>query len=113
MRYALFLGCTIPARARNYEISARKVAEKLGIELVDIPDFICCGFPVKSADSRSALIFGAYNLALAQQQGLQICALCSSCASALTETAHHLSGNEDIREEINSILSRVGLLTLG
>ncbi|MBW2018301.1 MAG: hypothetical protein JRJ01_15935 [Deltaproteobacteria bacterium] len=50
MKYALFLGCTIPARSRNYELSARKVAEELGIELVDIERFICCGFPVKSAE---------------------------------------------------------------
>jgi len=38
MKYALFLGCTIPARSRNYELSARKVAQELGIELVDIEE---------------------------------------------------------------------------
>ena len=35
MKYQLFLGCTIPARQDNYEKSARRVAEALGIELVD------------------------------------------------------------------------------
>jgi heterodisulfide reductase subunit B len=108
-RYALFLGCTIPARSRNYELSARKVADQLGIEFIDIADFICCGFPVKSGDIKSAMILGAYNLALARQRGLDLCTLCSSCASALTETAHHLSENEDVKEEINAILSKVGL----
>ena len=39
MKYALFLGCTIPARSRNYEMSARKVGEKLGIQLVDVEDY--------------------------------------------------------------------------
>jgi len=53
MKYALFLGCTIPARARNYELSARKVAEKLGIELIDIEKFMCCGFPIKAGDIDS------------------------------------------------------------
>jgi heterodisulfide reductase subunit B len=52
MKYALFLGCTIPARSRQYELSARKVAQKLGVEFVDQENFICCGFPVKSAEKN-------------------------------------------------------------
>lgn len=103
------MGCTIPARSRNYELSARKVADQLGIELVDIAEFICCGFPVKSGDMKSAMVLGAYNLALAQKKKLDLCTLCSSCASALTETAHLLAEDEDARGEINAILSRGGL----
>ena len=109
MKYTLFLGCTIPARSRNYELSARKVAHKLGIELVDVENFICCGFPVKSAEIRSAMILGSYNLALAEKNGLDLCTLCSSCTSALTEVAHYLSEDEHVRAEINESLSQVGL----
>jgi heterodisulfide reductase subunit B len=109
MKYALFLGCTIPARSRQYELSARKIAQKLGIELVDIENFICCGFPVKSSDKKSAMILAGYNLALAEKNNLDLCALCSSCTSALTEASHHLSERENEREEINESLSRVGL----
>lgn len=109
MTFALFLGCTIPARSRNYELSARKVADRLGLELVDVDSFICCGFPVKSASMKSAALLGAYNLALAQKQGLDVCALCSSCTSALTEVAHQLDHDEAMREEINRDLERVGL----
>jgi len=109
MKYALFLGCTIPARARNYELSARKIAGKLGIELVDLEDFMCCGFPVKSGDQRSSLILGAYNLALAGSKGLNVCTLCSSCASMLAETVHHLSVHNEEREAVNKRLTLAGL----
>jgi heterodisulfide reductase subunit B len=109
LRYALFLGCTIPARSRNYELSARKVAGRLGLDLVDLEGFICCGFPVKSADKKSGLILGAYNLALAQKKGFDLCALCSSCTSALTEVAHHLAEDESLRKEVNESLAKVGL----
>jgi len=109
MTYALFLGCTIPARSRNYELSARRVAQKLGIELVDLENFICCGFPIKSAEQKSSMILGAYNLALAQKKGLNICTLCSSCTSALTEVERHLSENREMRWEANEHLSAVGL----
>ncbi|MFH1242445.1 MAG: CoB--CoM heterodisulfide reductase iron-sulfur subunit B family protein [Pseudomonadota bacterium] len=109
MKYALFLGCTIPARARNYELSARRVAERLGIEFVDVEEFVCCGFPIKAIDQRASEVLGGYNLTLAQQKGLDICTLCSSCTSALTETARHLAGNGPVREEVNQSLSGIGL----
>jgi heterodisulfide reductase subunit B2 len=109
MTYALFLGCTIPARARNYELSARKVAGALGIELVDMDRFMCCGFPIKAGDMASSQLLAAYNLALAEAQGLDICALCSSCTSALAETAHHLAWDETERARVNERLKPVGL----
>lgn len=109
MKNALFLGCTIPARGRNYELSARKVASALGIEFVDMEGSICCGFPIKSADMHSSLLLGAYNLALAQKEGLDVCALCSSCTSALTEVSHHLSHNGDELKTINEELKKTGL----
>jgi len=109
MKYALFLGCTIPARSRQYELSARKVAQKLGVEFVDQENFICCGFPAKSAEKKSALILAAYNLALAEKDKLNLCSLCSSCTSALTEAAHHLLEHETDRADVNITLERVGL----
>ncbi len=109
MRYTLFLGCTIPARGRNYELSARRVAERLGIELTDVEDFICCGFPIKNAEQDSSLLLSAFNLALAQRNGMDICALCSSCTSALTETAHLLEEDEGMRKEVNKLLAKTGL----
>ena len=39
--YALFLGCTSPARVRSYEQSARAIAERFGIKLVDLEGFAC------------------------------------------------------------------------
>ena len=110
LKYALFLGCTIPARARNYELSARKVAEALGIELVDIQEFMCCGFPMKGIEEFSAEVLAAYNLSLVQKQGLDLCTLCSSCTSALTEVAYHLSHSKEGKlERINKLLGKMGL----
>lgn len=109
MKYAFYLGCTIPARSRNYELSARKVAEKLGIELVDIEEFICCGFPIKTSDKGASEVMGAYNLSLAQENNLEICVLCSSCASQLTEIEHSLSINGPEKDRINEELSRKGI----
>ena len=72
MKYSLFLGCTIPARSRNYELSSRAVASLLGLDLVDIEEFSCCGFPLEASDEKAALLLAARNLCLAEEKGLEI-----------------------------------------
>ena len=94
--YALYLGCTVPVRGMNYEMSARKVAERLGIELVDVDGFSCCGFPAKPLDWRAGLLMAARNLALAEAQGLDVLTLCSACTGTLTEANHRLKGDAEL-----------------
>ncbi|MCK4583815.1 CoB--CoM heterodisulfide reductase subunit B [candidate division WOR-3 bacterium] len=100
MEYALFLGCTVPARARNYELSTRRVAEALGIRLVDLDGSVCCGFPIKSVHYESFLLTAAKNLILAEEKGLDICGLCSACTSMLTEVNKELGENEELRKKV-------------
>jgi len=88
----------------NYELAARNTATRLGIELVDINDFGCCGFPLKSVHHETALLLSARNLALAEEQGLDICALCSSCTGTLAEANHALQGDDELRECVNQEL---------
>lgn len=108
-RYALFLGCTIPARARSYEMSVRAVASKFGIKLVDVDEFTCCGFPIAAADHHVSSILAARNLSVAEKMGLEICTLCSSCTSSLTEASYQLAHDEKHRTEVNGRLAKVGV----
>ncbi|MBN1901367.1 disulfide reductase, partial [Candidatus Sumerlaeota bacterium] len=84
-KYSLFLGCAIPVRGQNYEASTRKVAAALGLDLVHIPDFTCCGYPIASLDHRTAQWMAARNLALAEKENTDICAICTACTGVLTE----------------------------
>ncbi len=103
MKYALFLGCTVPVRAQNYELAARKIAGVLGIEFVDVKDFGCCGFPVKSTDVRTTSLIAARNLSLASTLGLDVCTLCSACSAILTETNMRLKEDGELRKELREI----------
>ncbi len=105
MRLALYLGCTVPVRAMNYELSARRTAERLGIELVDVDGFACCGYPTRSLSWEAALLMAANNLALAEEQGMDICTLCSACTSTLVEANKHLQEDEGLRDRINAQLA--------
>jgi len=108
MKYALFLGCTVPVRALNYELAARKVGEKLGLDFLDIGKFSCCGFPVKSVDRMTFILMAAQNLSLAEEANLDICTLCSACSSVLTEVNKELKENQTLRNRINEDLSVTG-----
>lgn len=108
MKYALFLGCTVPVRAQNYELAARRVAQVLGIELADVEDFACCGFPIKSTSLDTALLTAARNLAVAEEKGFDICTLCSSCTGTLTEANERLRSDLVLRDWANSHLSQIG-----
>jgi heterodisulfide reductase subunit B len=103
-KFAFYLGCTAPVRTLNYELAARNTAKRLGIELVDINDFGCCGFPVKSVHHETALLMSARNLALAEEQGLDLCALCSSCTGTQAEANRTLQEDKELRERVNQML---------
>ena len=109
-KYVLFIGCTISVRGLNYELSARKVAEKLGIEFVDIQEFSCCGFPLSSIHHNSAVAIAARNLALAKAKNLDIITLCSACTGYLTEVKNLLESktNSKLLKDVNKKLKDLG-----
>ena len=109
MKYALFLGCNIPARVVQYESAARAVMQKLGIQLVDNRDFKCCGYPVRNLDQKAFLLSASENLARAEKLGLNIMALCKCCFGNLKETEHFLKEEGGLQEEIKHALAQKGL----
>ena len=110
MNYALFLGCQIPARLPAYETAARKVfSEVLGIGLLDIKAFNCCGYPVRNIDEKAFLLSSARNLALAEKADLDILALCSCCYGSLKKAESQIRNDPDLNAWINEILAREGL----
>jgi heterodisulfide reductase subunit B len=88
----------------NYEISARRTAERLGIEFVDVDGWTCCGYPAKPLSQEASLLMAANNLAMAEKQGLDICTLCSACTSTLVEANKHLQEDGELRARINEQL---------
>lgn len=108
-KYLLFLGCAIPYRVSSYEISARKVAAKLGLELVEMPDYNCCGLPLDPASHEVMLTLAARNLCIAEQQGLPIMTLCPGCAGTLRKVNKLLKEDKHEREKVNAYLKDVGL----
>lgn len=108
-KYMFFLGCTIPYRVLSYEISARKILQRLGVDLVEMPEFNCCGLPLEPLSHELTLTLSARNLAIAEREGLNILTLCPGCSGTLKKTSKTLREDKNLKEEINGRLKEVGL----
>lgn len=109
LKYAFFLGCTVPYRESSYEISARNVFARLGVELIEMPDANCCGLPVDPADHELMLALSARNLCLAEKMNLNIITLCTGCATTLRKVNKMMKTDKMIREKVNGYLKEVGM----
>jgi heterodisulfide reductase subunit B len=108
-RYAFFPGCLIPVRHPAMEFAIRQTLGRLGIEVVDLEGTSCCPDPIyfKSKDKVSWLSVAARNLALAEEQGLDIFTNCSGCTATLSE-AYHLLHDDALRARVNARLNGIG-----
>ncbi|MGB7575237.1 MAG: CoB--CoM heterodisulfide reductase iron-sulfur subunit B family protein [Thermodesulfobacteriota bacterium] len=109
MEFALFLGCTIPARLNQYESSSRAVLKKLGVGLVDIREFNCCGYPLRNIDFKVFLLSSARNLALAEKKNLDVMTLCQCCYGSLKKADFLMKENATLKKEVNTTLEKEGL----
>lgn len=107
--FLLFLGCAIPYRVSSYEISTRKVLDRLGIRLVEMKEYNCCGLPIDPVNHEMMVTLAARNLCLAEEQGLDIVALCPGCAGTLRKVNKKLKEDSKLKDQINSYLKKTGL----
>ena len=109
MKFALFLGCQIPVRLKQYETSSKAILERLDVGLVDIEEFNCCGYPLRNIEFKAFLFSSARNLALAEKKKLDVMTLCQCCYGTLKKADFLLKENASLRKEVNAILEREGL----
>lgn len=106
LRYAYYPGCSGQGTSKEYEQSTRAVCEALGMELVDIPDWSCCGSsPAHTVDHRLSSALSGRNLALAERlEGVSaILTPCPSCLTNLKMSAHKMKDPE-FAAEVNALL---------
>lgn len=107
-KYGYYPGCSLHSTSPEYDSSFKAVCECLGIGLIEVNNWICCG--ASSAHSVSHLLAAALpikNLALAENTGFNELAVpCAKCFSrlkmALFETGQNPKLHDDVMEVIES-----------
>ncbi len=108
MKLGFYPGCSLEGASREYNESVQAVAEKLGIELVSIPDWNCCGATAAhNLDKELSLSLPARNLALAEEAGLtELVVPCAACYSRFTVTQHELLHDNAMHKKVNEIIGK-------
>ncbi len=97
MKYAYFPGCSLESTAWDFDMSTRAVCRALGIELEEIPNWVCCGStPAHSSNASLAVALPVLNLQKVQAMGRPVLTACASCYARL-RTANHQVRNEPLQ----------------
>lgn len=110
MKYTYYPGCSLEASAKSYNESVRFVFKVLGQELEELEDWNCCGATYyMSTKETISLVISARNLALAEKNGRDIVAPCSSCYTILYKTNNILKNNLIMHAKVNQALKKDNL----
>jgi len=101
MKYAYYPGCSSHSTARDMHESASAVARKLGIELIELDGWSCCGATAAhQTDRLLAASLPSSNLLLAQRMGLDTVVTCAACYSRMKAANHEVSSSPDMRKKV-------------
>jgi succinate dehydrogenase / fumarate reductase cytochrome b subunit len=110
IKVAYWPGCVSRGFTTELHGSMAFVAERLGIELVELDRANCCGAGVIAEHNQElADTLNARTFALAQQTGLAMMNICSTCQGAQSECQQRLDADSSYRAHINEVLSGQGL----
>ena len=109
MKYAFFPGCVLESAAKEDYMATKAVAKKLGIQIEEIDGWTCCGAShVQDIEPLTTLATNARNIALAEEQGLDVLTVCNTCTLMLREAKKELDENATKRTEVNNMLAQIG-----
>ena len=99
MSYFFFPGCSLESTARDFHKSTTAVARALGLDMPELPNWMCCGSTsAHQTDPLLALALPAKNLAAAQGRTVAVC--CAACYSRLKTANHEIAASADTRRKV-------------
>lgn len=106
MKIGYYPGCSLTGGSKEYHESVVALAGAFDIELVQVPDWNCCGSTAAhNLNKKLSLSLPARILALAEKNGLnEIVVPCAACYNRLTMTQRELSHDKNLCSEISDLL---------
>jgi heterodisulfide reductase subunit B len=104
--WAYYPGCSLESSSRDFDLSSRAVLHALGVDLVELPGWACCGgSSAHQIDHTLGVALPARNLRLAEELGYDVVMPCPACS------ARHLVANAELAdpvkaEHINAVLDK-------
>lgn len=109
MKAPYFPGCTLYNKAKGLDSSTRTSLAALGVELVELPQWTCCGtvFPL-AQDNYMGMVAAARILADAAEEegGGRLVTVCSFCYNVLKRVNFVVRHDLEARQKLNNFLER-------
>ena len=110
--YSYFPGCSLTKTNRAYDISTRSVAGVLGVKLLELNDWNCCGatayLPIRE---KRSFVLSARNLAIAEKEGpgRDLATICNACYVVLRKTNKYMAEDRKLHEDVRKALAAGGM----
>ncbi len=107
MKYAYYPGCSAHSTARDMHEASLAVARSLGIDLVEIKGWTCCGATsAHQTDRVLAASLPAANLLLTKKMGLDMVVNCAACYNRTKTSNHEIRTSESMRQQVSDALGQ-------
>ena len=105
MKYTYYPGCTAKTTSVEFGLSAETVCEALGVELLELEDWNCCGASsAHSLNHELSLSLPGRNVGLAQAAGLDMVIPCPACYQNCLSADREFRQDEDWRRRMETLL---------
>ncbi len=113
LRIPYYPGCTLKANAKNFEVSALHSMEKLGIEMIELPRWNCCGVVESlTADDKMRHLAPVRNLIRVEEMNeagivddeFRLLTLCSMCFNTLKRSNKFVREDQENLDLINDFM---------
>ncbi len=105
MKLSYFPGCSLDGTAREYGLSTEAICEHLGVELVELSDWNCCG--ASSGHCTNRLLdraLASRNLFIADRAGHDLVVACAACFQRFKNGAVTLIEDQEFRQKMEKIM---------
>ncbi|MBE9532071.1 MAG: hypothetical protein IME98_04630, partial [Proteobacteria bacterium] len=107
--FAVFWGCTIQTRFPFLEKSTRMILDAYALPYKEVDGFTCC--PEKSLvnnlDPGLWTLTAARNIAVAEEEGVDVVSPCTGCVSNLATVKSELKTDPKEKAEVNELLGKI------
>lgn len=105
MKICYYPGCTLKTKAKELDVSARLCAKELGVEMVEIENWQCCGavYPM-ATDEIASKLSAVRALDYAKRNGGKLLTLCSACHNVIKRVNADMKEGGDVATRANNYL---------
>lgn len=106
MELIYYPGCTLKTKARNLEVPALAAMSALGIDLVELPRWNCCGATYSQADDDLLHQIAPVRdlIRVTEQGGDEIVTICDFCYNTLQRANILVKNDSEKRNTLNSFM---------